>query len=187
MERTAIIMISNRHIHLTREAVDVLFGKGYELTVKKELGYPIFAANETVTLVGPKGSIAGVRVLGPLRPYNQAEILRADCFVLGIRAPVAISGTPDIAPVRVVGPAGALDLEHGAVVAKRHLHISAENAEKYGLRAGQIVRVRIGGERGLVFDQTVVVITEMETTVHVDVEEGNAANVTNGDVVEILV
>lgn len=182
----ALIMISNRHVHLTREAVDVLFGKDYELTVLREMGHPIFAANETVDLVGPKGTIEKVRILGPLRPYNQAEVLKADCFKLGTMAPIAMSGTPDIAPVKMVGPAGALDLEHGLVIAKRHLHISEENAKKEGLSKGQNVQVKIGGERGLIFDKVEVTITEMPTTVHVDVEEGNAANVKNGDVVEIL-
>lgn len=184
--RTAPIMISNRHIHLNREAVDALFGPGYELGVLRDMGHPIFAANETVTLTGPKGSIPGVRVLGPLRPYNQAEILRADCFRLGLDAPVKISGSPDIAPVTVTGPHGSLDLEHGLVIAKRHLHISARDAAEWGLQKGQEVRVRVGGLRALTFDAVEVVITDMPATVHVDVEEGNAANVANGDLVEIL-
>lgn len=184
--KTVPIMISNRHMHLTREAVDALFGTGYELTVKREMGHPIFAANETVTLAGPKGSIEGVRILGPLRPYNQAEVMRADCFRLGIMAPIAMSGSPGLAPVRVIGPAGQLELEHGLVIAKRHLHISETEAAAWGLRAGQQVRVKVGGERALIFDAVEVTITEMPATVHVDVEEGNAANIRNADMVEIL-
>jgi len=185
--KTAYIMISNRHVHLNREAADVLFGKGYELTVKKPLGYPIFAANETVTLKGPKGLIPNVRVLGPLRPYSQAEILTADNFILGIDAPVKLSGSPDLAPLTIIGPAGELSLDSVAVVAKRHIHMTAEKASEYGLKDKQAVKVKIGGDRGLVFDETVVTFTEIpEPTMHVDVEEGNAAGVKNMDMVEIL-
>lgn len=185
--KTAPIMISNRHVHLTRVAVDVLFGKDYQLTVKKLMGEPIFAANETVTLAGPKGNIGGVRILGPLRPYNQAEVMKADCFVLGIMAPIAMSGTPDIAPITMIGPAGELPLEHGLVIAKRHMHISADNAEQWGVQKGQQVSVKVTGERALIFDEVEVTITQMPTTVHVDVEEGNAANVVNGQMVEIII
>lgn len=186
MVKTAPVMISNRHVHLTREAVDVLFGKDYKLTVKKLMGHPIFAANETVTLVGPKGSIADVRILGPLRPYNQAEVLRADCYRFGTMAPIAMSGTPDIAPIKMIGPAGELDLEHGLVIAKRHLHISAENAAEWGVEKGQDVQMKVLGARPLIYDAVEVTITDMPTTVHVDVEEGNAANLNNGDEVEIM-
>lgn len=185
--KTAYIMISNRHVHLNREAVDVLFGKGYELTEKKALGFPIFAANETVTLKGPKGSIPNVRILGPLRPYNQAEILKADNFVLGIDAPVKLSGSPDLAPLTMIGPAGELELDSAAVIAKRHIHMTPEKAAEYGLENKQLVNVKIGGERALIFDETVIVFTEIdEPTMHVDFEEGNAACVKNMDIVEIL-
>lgn len=185
--KTAYIMISNRHVHLTREAVDVLFGKDYELTVKKPLGYPIFAANETVTLKGPKGSISDVRVLGPLRPYNQAEILRVDNFILGIDAPVKMSGSSDLAPLTIIGPAGELELGSVAVIAKRHIHMTAEKAAEYGLENKQPVSVKICGDRALIFDETVVTFTDIpEPTMHVDVEEGNAACIKNMDIVEIL-
>lgn len=185
--KKAYIMVSNRHVHLTREAVDVLFGKDYELTVKKPLGYPIFAANETVTLEGPKGSISNVRVLGPLRPYNQAEILRADNFVLGIHAPVKLSGSPDLAPLTIIGPAGRLKLDSAAVIAKRHIHMTKEKAAEYGLKDKQLVCVKIPGDRALIFDETVITFTDIdEPTMHVDVEEGNAACVKNMDIVEIL-
>ncbi len=185
--KKAIVMISNRHVHLNREALDVLFGKDYELTVKKELGFPIFAANETVTLKGSKGSIADVRILGPLRPYTQAEILRADNFVLGINAPVKMSGSSDLAPLTLVGPAGELQLDSVALVAKRHIHMTAEKAAEYGLEDRQVVSVKMGGERGLTFDEVVITFTDIpEPTMHVDVEEGNAACINNMDIVEIL-
>ena len=185
--KTAIVMLSNRHVHLTREAADILFGEGYELTVKKLLGHPIFAANETVTLKGPGGAIEKVRILGPFRPYTQAEILRADNFVLGIDAPVKISGSPQLAPLQVIGPKGTLQLDSVALIAKRHIHLSESLAAEYGVKKGEIVSVRVGGERALVFNEVVISYTDIEEpTFHVDVEEGNAAGLTNLDVVEII-
>ena len=186
--QTAYIMISNRHVHLNRESLDILFGEGYELTVKNTLGFPIFAANETVVLKGPKGSIENVRILGPLRPYTQAEILRADNFVLGINAPVKLSGSSDLAPLILIGPKGELHLDSVAVVAKRHIHITEDKAKEYGLENKQIVSVNVKGERELTFHDTVISFTDIEeTTMHVDVEEGNAAGIKNMDIVEILI
>lgn len=188
MKNKVHVIISNRHMHMSRETCDILFGKGYELTVKKPMAPPIFAANETVTLKGPKGTIGNVRVLGPLRSYDQVEILRADNFVLGIDAPVKISGSPDLAPLTVIGPKGTVIFESVAVVALRHIHFTPEQAAEYGLERGQMVRVKVDGERKLVFDDVMVVYTEgMETPMmHVDVEEANAACITNMDTVEIL-
>ncbi len=187
MKKTAYIMISNRHVHLNRESCDKLFGEGYELTVKRNMGFPIFAANEAVTLIGPKGKIENVRVLGPLRSYTQAEVLRADCFKLGVDAPIRLSGSKDIAPIKLLGPAGELPLEHGVMIAMRHIHISPDKAKEYNLKDRQVVNVKIGGERSLIFEKVAIVYTEIDDpTMHVDVEEGNAANVTNMDVVEIL-
>ena len=188
MKKTTHVMISNRHIHLNREAVDVLFGKGHELTVKKPLADPMFAANETVALQGPKGRIDDVRILGPLRNYNQAEILKSDNYVLGINAPVKISGSSGLAPLTVIGPKGKLEFDSVAVVALRHIHFTPEQAAEYSLAKGQMVKVRVDGERKLVFDDVMVVYTDgMEAPMmHVDVEEGNAAGIKNMDIVEIL-
>ena len=188
MKNKVHVMISNRHMHLNREALDILFGEGYELTVKRPMAPPIFAANETVTLQGPKGRIEGVRILGPLRNYNQVEILRADNFVLGSRAEVKISGSPDLAPLTVIGPKGRIDFDSVAVVALRHIHFTPEQAAEYGLQKGQKVRVKVSGERELVFGDCQVVFTDgmEEPMMHVDVEEANAACITNMDVVEIL-
>ena len=188
MKNKVHVMISNRHMHLNREALDILFGEGYELTGKRPMAPPIFAANETVTLQGPKGRIEGVRILGPLRNYNQVEILRADNFVLGSRAEVKISGSPDLAPLTVIGPKGRIDFDSVAVVALRHIHFTPEQAAEYGLQKGQKVRVKVSGERELVFGDCQVVFTDgmEEPMMHVDVEEANAACITNMDVVEIL-
>ena len=188
MKNKVHVTISNRHMHLNREACDILFGKDYELTVKRPMAPPIFAANETVTLQGPKGSISGVRSLGRLRVHNQVEILRADNFVLGIDAPVKISGSPDLAPLKVVGPKGSIDFDSVAVVALRHIHFTPEQAAEYGLEKGQMVRVKVDGERKLTFDDVMVVFTDgMEAPMmHVDVEEANAASIHPMDIVEIL-
>ena len=188
MKNKVHVMISNRHMHLNREALDILFGEGYELTVKRPMAPPIFAANETVTLQGPKGRIEGVRILGPLRNYNQVEILRADNFVLGSHAEVKISGSPDLAPLTVIGPKGRIDFDSVAVVALRHIHFTPEQAAEYGLQKGQKVRVKVSGQRELVFGDCQVVFTDgmEEPMMHVDVEEANAACITNMDVVEIL-
>lgn len=188
MKNKVHVIISNRHMHMNREACDILFGKDYELTVKRPMAPPIFAANETVTLKGPKGEISGVRVLGPLRGYNQVEILRADNYVLGINAPVKISGSPDLAPLTVVGPKGSIDFDSLAVVALRHIHFTPEQAAEYGLKKGQMVRVKVNGERQLVFGDCMVVFTEgmEEPMMHIDVEEANAACINAMDIVEIL-
>lgn len=188
MDRNVHVMISNRHAHLNREAVDILFGKGYELTVKKNLADPIFAANETVTLKGPKGEIRGVRILGPMRSYNQVELLRSDNFVLGIDAPVKISGSKELAPLKIIGPRGEINFDSVALVAMRHIHFTPLQAAAYGLGEGQIVKVRVSGERKLIFDDVKVVFTDgMEAPMmHIDIEEANAASIENMDVLEIL-
>jgi len=188
MKNKVHVIISNRHMHMNREACDILFGKDYELTVKRPMAPPIFAANETVTLKGPKGEISGVRVLGPLRGYNQVEILRADNYVLGIDAPVKISGSSHLAPLTVIGPCGSIDFDSVAMVALRHIHFTPEQAEEYGLKKGQMVQVKVGGERQLTFGDVMVCFTDgmEEPMMHVDVEEANAACITNMDTVEIL-
>ena len=129
-----------------------------------------------------------MRILWPLRGYNQVEILRADNFVLGIDAPVKISGSPDLAPLKVVGPKGSIDFDSVAVVALRHIHFTPEQAAEYGLEKGQMVRVKVDGERKLTFDDVMVVFTDgMEAPMmHVDVEEANAASIHPMDIVEIL-
>lgn len=188
-KRTTQITISNRHVHLSRDAVNILFGEGYELTIKKPLADPIFAANETVTLQGPKGRIDHVRILGPLRSYDQAEILQSDNFVLGIDAPVKISGSTDLAPLTIIGPKGNIRFDSVAVVALRHIHFTPEQAAEYGVAKGEMVKVRVAnGRRKLIFDDVCVVFTDgMEAPMmHVDVEEGNAAGIKNMDIGEIL-
>lgn len=183
------IALSNRHIHLSQADIETLFGQGHQLTEFKPLSQPgQFACDEKVDLVGPKGTIKGVRVLGPARPATQVEISLADGFALGIKAPVKesgdVAGTPG---VKIVGPAGEVELAEGVIVAARHIHMSLEDAAKFGVADKQIVKVRTAGQRGLVFENVLVrANANFALEMHVDVEEGNAAGVRNGDLVELI-
>ena len=182
-------MLSNRHAHVTQEVCEKLFGKS-ELTVQRYLseGGTEFAAQEKVTLVGPKGQVAGVRLLGPCRKYTQVELLKSDCFALGVNPPIRESGAlSDAAPLKIVGPAGEVELEHTAILALRHIHMGKETMEEHGIADRQMVSVKVGGERGLVFNNVLVrPIPGKNSVMHVDMEEGNAANMKNGDMVEVI-
>ncbi|SDF56513.1 phosphate propanoyltransferase [Sporolituus thermophilus] len=180
--------ISNRHIHLSVRDIQVLFGPGYELTKLKELNQPgEFAANETVILVGPKGVIKDVRVLGPVRKFTQVEISRTDAFLLGINPPVRDSGQiAGSAGITVVGPHGALVLTEGVICAARHLHMSPNDALRFGVKDGDRIWVEIEGERGTIFKNVLVrVHPNFRLELHLDIDEANAAGVKNGDIVRI--
>ncbi|MCE5168139.1 phosphate propanoyltransferase [Paenibacillus profundus] len=187
--KTVPVGVSARHIHLTQEHVEALFGPGYQLTEFKPLSQPgQFAANETVEVIGPKGSFNKVRILGPARPASQLEISRTDSFAIGVKAPVResgdINGTPGIL---VKGPAGEVELQDGVIVAARHIHFHTSDAEKYGIQDKQKLRVAVGGERGVVFDNVVArVSANFALDMHIDTDEANAAGVKNGDTAEII-
>ena len=182
------IALSNRHVHLSQADIEALFGAGHELTHFKPLSQPgQYACEEKVDLVGPKGTIKGVRVLGPARPSTQVEISLADGFALGIKAPIKesgdIAGTPG---VKLVGPAGEVELSEGVIVASRHIHMSLEDAARFGVTDKQIVKVRTFGPRAVVFENVLVrANANFALEMHVDVEEGNAAGVRNGEEVEL--
>lgn len=183
------IGVSARHIHLTQEHVEVLFGKGYQLTKKKELMGGQFAANEVVTVVGLKlRAIENVRILGPVRKNSQVEISATDAVKLGIKAPVRDSG--DIkgsAPIAVVGPKGALYLEEGCIIAKRHIHMSPADAQAAGLHDRQTVSVRVDNERGTVFNQVLIRVDPSFTLeMHIDTDEANASGIATGQTAVIL-
>lgn len=182
--------ISARHIHLSRADMDTLFGPGSELTFVKALTQPgQFSAEEQVTLVGPKREIKNVRVLGPLRPRTQIEISRTDAFTLGLKPPVRDSGdVAQSAPITIVGPKGKVDLPEGAIIAKRHIHMTPKDAQELGLKEKDIVSVRVAeGDRSLIFDQVLVRVNEnFALDFHVDTDEANAAGIKNGQLVEIL-
>lgn len=178
--------ISNRHIHLSREDMDALFGSGSTLTRMKAVKQPgQFAAEETVTLRGPKGELTRVRVLGPLRSATQIEISVADGFVLGVRAPVRMSGELADSPgVEIIGPRGSVRKGEGTIVAWRHVHISHQQAQGHGLRDGMSIDVETQGPRGGILRNVIVrVSADAALELHVDVEEANALGLRNGDVV----
>ncbi|GAV11938.1 phosphate propanoyltransferase [Paenibacillus sp. NAIST15-1] len=181
--------VSARHIHLTQEHIEILFGKGYQLTEFKPLSQPgQFAANETVEVVGSKGSFNKVRILGPARPASQLEISRTDSFAIGVKAPVRESGDIEGTPgVLVKGPAGEVELQDGVIVAARHIHFHTSDAEKWGIKDKQKLRVRVGGERGVVFEHVVARVSEnFALDMHIDTDEANASGVKNGDTAEII-
>lgn len=172
--------ISNRHIHLSQADLDQLFGAGYQLTPMKELSQPgQFACKETVTICGPKGAIEKVRVLGPVRKETQIEIVAGDCFKLGVKAPAKLSGDLAGTPgITVVGPKGSVQTAQGLIVAQRHIHMEPADAQAYGVQDGQIVKIRVGGLRGGIYDNVAIrVTTSSKLECHLDTEEANAMGV----------
>jgi acetate kinase len=175
------IAISARHLHLTQEAVEILFGKGAELTKKVDISQPNqFACNEKVDLVGPKRTIKGVRVIGPTRPACQVEISRTDEFTLGIDAPIRNSGDVRNTPgIRLVGPAGELVLKEGLICARRHIHMHPDDATHFGVQDRDIVEVSIDSEgRNLTFGDVLVRVSpKYVLEMHIDTDEANAAEI----------
>ncbi len=173
-----LVETSARHIHLTQEHVDILFGAGHQLTKKKDLSQPgQFACEERVTVVGPKRELANVSILGPVRKASQVELSLTDARSIGLSAPVRESG--DIAgsaPCKLVGPAGEVELTEGVIAAKRHIHITPEDAQSFGVTDKEIVKVKIDSDgRSLVFDDVVVrVSASYATAMHIDTDESNA-------------
>ncbi len=158
-----MVETSARHIHLTQETVEKLFGAGYQLTKRKDLSYPgQFACNERVTVVGPKKEMANVSILGPVRKANQVELSGSDARTLGINAPIRESGHVEgSGACKLIGPAGEVELTEGAIIAKRHLHVTEEDAAQMGIKNGEIIKVACGGpERKLIFDDVVVRVNQ---------------------------
>ena len=181
--------ISARHIHLTQEHVEQLFGKGYQLTKKKELMGGQFASNEQCTIVGLKlRAIENVRILGPVRPSSQVEISATDARTLGIKAPTRQSGeTVGSSPIALVGPKGAIYLEEGCIVAARHIHMCPEDAAAAGLKDNDFVTVRMGNERGALLDNVKIRVHESFTTeMHIDTDEANACQVKQDELATII-
>lgn len=180
---------SGRHVHLSREAVDALFGRGYNLVPVKELSQPgQFACRERVKIVGPKGEFSGVAVLGPERPETQVEISKTDTRVLGIDAPVRESGSTEGTPgITLVGDKGQITLSKGVIIAKRHLHLTPEDAEKFKVKDKETVRVRIFTDRSLIFDDVVVRVSpKFASYMHIDYDESNACNLGSNSLARIV-
>lgn len=172
------IEVSGRHLHLSRQDLDLLFGKDYALTIIKDLSQPgQFAANETVTLIGPKGILEKVRILGPVRKATQVEISLTDSYKLGVKPVIRESGDIENTPGAVIaGPNGVVKLDKGIIVAKRHIHMTPPDAEKYGVTDKQIVGTEIDGARKLIFYNVVVRVSkDFKLDLHLDTDEANAA------------
>ena len=178
MENKILVETSARHVHLTKEHIEVLFGAGHTLTKKKDLSQPgQFACEEKVTVVGPKNSLAKVSILGPARSADQVEVSLTDARTLGIDAPVRESG--DIAgsgACKLVGPAGEIELNEGVIAAKRHIHFTPADAEAFGVADKQIVSVKVqSADRSLIFGDVVVRVSEkFAAAMHIDTDESNA-------------
>ncbi len=184
-EQAIPVAVSARHVHLTAQSISRLFGVDHPLHTRKPLTQPDqYAAEESVTLVGPKGSIPHVRVVGPARAEDQIEISRTDEMTLGMDAPVRVSGELANTPgITLIGPAGEVTLEHGVVLAQRHVHMSPVDAQRLGLKDRQIVQVAIHNpQRSLIFDDVIVRVSpHYALELHLDTDEGNAAGVQAGD------
>ncbi len=178
MAKNFIVETSARHVHLTEEHIAILFGAGATLTHKKDLSQPgQFACEERVKLVGPKKEIDRVIVLGPARPASQVEISYTDARTLGVDAPVRESGdVKGSGGCKLVGPCGEVELEEGVIVAKRHIHMTPEDAEELGVSDKQIVSVKIDSERSTVFGDVVVRVSpKFALAMHIDTDEANAS------------
>lgn len=180
---------SNKHIHLSREDVETLFGKGYALKELRPLSQPgQFACQETLIFEGPKGKLEKMRVLGPERPETQVELAITDCFKAGVKPVVKMSGELDGTPGgRLIGPAGTVELKRGVMVAQRHLHISEEQGDLFGLQNGDVISLKKEGPRPVVFEGVAVRRGKgHDLEVHIDTDEANAAMIKNGDLLEII-
>ena len=178
-----LVEISAHHIHLTQEHVEALFGKGHQLTKHADLSQPgQYACKEQLTIVGPKGRVERVRILGPARKYTQVEIAMTEQFKLGIHPPIRESGDIADTPGCMLESAnGSIQIDRGVICALRHVHMSPEDALRYGVRDKSFVRVRIAGNRELIFGDVLVrVDPSFKLAMHIDTDEGNAANVKTG-------
>lgn len=180
MENKFVVETSARHVHVDAATLEVLFGKGAELTLKKMLSQPgQYASEQRVDLIGPKNTIKGVSILGPCRKANQVEVAYTDARVLGVKAPLRESGhTEGSAPIKLVGPCGEVEIAEGVIVAKRHIHMTPEDAEGLGVKDGEVVSVSIASPTGrsVIFGDTVVRVNpNFALAMHVDTDESNAA------------
>ena len=174
-----LVETSARHVHVTKEALETLFGKGHELTIKKMLSQPgEFACEERVDVVGPKNTIKGISILGPCRKATQVELSLTDARTVGIAAPVRESGDTAGTPgCKLVGPAGELEITEGVIAAKRHIHLTTKEANEAGVQNQQIVSVKIDNkDRSVIFGDVVVRVRDtFAPAMHIDTDEANAA------------
>ena len=183
------IGVSNRHVHLTKEHLNILFGEGYELEKKNDLTQPgQYASTAVVTIKTDKSEISGVRVLGPLRDYTQVEISKTDAYKLGLNPPVRNSGDLDgSAPITIVGPDGTIDIKEGCIIAARHIHLMPSQVTAYGLEGRETVDVKLGREKGGIITNVYLKTGEKSFfELHLDTDDANAHLVKSGDIGEII-
>ena len=178
MSQKILVETSARHVHVTQEVLEALFGAGHQLVSKKDLSQPgQFASTDKVKVVGPKGELA-MSILGPCRDHNQVEVSFSDARALGVSAPVRESGDiANSAPCKLVGPAGEVELKEGVIVAKRHIHMTPKDAEELGVNNGEIVSVKCESkfDRHLIFGDVVVRVSpKYALAMHIDTDECNA-------------
>ena len=190
MNKPVLIETSARHVHVSRKDLDILFGEGYQLTHKKDLSQPgQFACEERVAVIGPKGSFPAVSILGPERPATQVEISASDARSIGVVAPVRESGVIEgSGACKLVGPKGEVELSEGVIVAKRHIHATPEDGEKYGVVDKQVVSVKVESDgRSLIFGDVVVRVNPAYAlAMHIDTDESNAGFCTPGMMGDII-
>lgn len=190
MAKKILVETSARHVHLSEADMEILLGKGQSLTVKKMLSQPgQFASNERINLVGPKNTISNVLILGPTRPATQVEISLTDARTLGISVPVRESGdVAGSAGLKLVGPAGEVEITEGAIAAKRHIHLDPATADELGVTDKQIVSAKVETDgRSLIFGDVVVRVSEkFAPAVHIDTDEANAAGCVGEVYAEII-
>ena len=186
---TIIVETSARHIHLTEEHIEILFGKGHKLTNKKDLSQPgEFACEERVNIIGPKREIKNVIILGPARKATQVEVSLTEARTLGIEVPIRESGdVAGSAPCKLVGPVGSVEISEGVIAAKRHIHLRPQDAEKFGVKDKQIVQVKVKSERTTIFDDVVIRVRDtFMPYMHIDTDEANACAASGNIEGEIL-
>lgn len=180
---------SGRHIHLSRESIDMLFGKGYKLTKAKELSQPNqYSCNERVNITGPKGTIKNVVILGPQRRETQVEVSKTDALILGVKPPIRESGKlQGSTGITITTEKASLTIKEGLIVAKRHIHLTPEDARLFKVCDKDIVKVQVVGERPLIFDDVVIrVSSDYKTFMHIDYDEANACGYIKGITGKIL-
>lgn len=190
MEKKILVEISARHVHLSDADLEVLFGKGYQLNKLKDLSQPgQYAAEERVSIKGPRSQMDRVIILGPTRSETQVEVSATDARTLGITTEIRMSGdTKDTPGATLIGPKGSVELKRGLIIAKRHIHVTPAEAKAYGIEDGENVSVKIDNqERSLTFDDVIVRVNEnFSAAMHIDTDEGNAANIPGSTMGTIL-
>ena len=190
MANKVLVETSARHAHVTREVLDILFGEGYELTVKKMLSQPgQYASAERIDVVGPKKTLSGVSILGPVRPETQVELSLTDARSIGIAAPVRESGQiAGSGACKLVGPKGEVEISEGVIVAKRHIHMTKADAAEFGVVDKQVVSVKVdSADRSLIFGDVVVRVSDSYAlAMHIDTDESNAAGMAPGTIGEVI-